>query len=363
MVRSGINEDGFKRKTYLEIFESMKTRAKELFGENINLTEKSPLGMFLMATAWEISLAWQELENSYLSNYSMYAVGDALDKVVSNFGRARHPNIHAVGKVTIYGNDMAYVPKDFLVGTENGIMFRTLEAKLLEGGSNVFPIIAIEPGIASNVPVSTITKIINPLAGVSSVNNEEEVRDGADIETDESLRARHLLNLRSRLTGDNKPQYEVWAKNVKGVGAVKVKRATPTPGYVTITITNANNDVPSQELLDEVHNYIDELRPVNAGVIVAPASAINIDISVGIKMVQGANISIIQERMNERFVEYFNKSALLFDYLSISHVGKLILEIEGIADYFSLKLNGFNKNVIFGEMDFPKLGSITLEAV
>ena len=52
---SGLSKFGFRRKTYNEILEDMEARAKELFGESVNLSERSPLGMFLQTIAWELT--------------------------------------------------------------------------------------------------------------------------------------------------------------------------------------------------------------------------------------------------------------------------------------------------------------------
>lgn len=357
----GLSKNGFKRKTYNEILGDMESKAREYFGDNVNLSERSPLGMFLKAISWEIAVCWDELENSYLSIFATDAVGVSLDRVVSNFGRKRHNSTKSVGEVIIKGQDMKFLSKGFLVGTHDGILFETVEDKYLEGGSNTFAIRALSPGSFSNVPAETITNIINPTPGIYSVINEKETRDGSDVESDEKLRERHFLNLRKRLTGDNKPQYEVWARSVEGVGAVKVSRATPTAGYVTITITNASGDVPSQELLDKVYDYIDELRPVNAGIIVAPANAVNIDIDVKVKLLPGIDINNVKDVMKVRLTKYFNEVTLTYDYLSIAQIGKIILEIDGIVDYTDLKINGVSGNILFDDMDFPKLGTVALE--
>ena len=357
----GIMPEGFKRRTYLDVLTSMESKAKELFGENINLSERSPLGMFLKTIAWEESQTWEALEDSYLNIFAMDATGNALDKVVSNFGRSRYPSIYSVGQITILGDDETFIPKGFLVGTNDDILFKVANSGHIKGGTGIFDIIATYPGISSNVPAGTITKVVNPISGIKSIVNDLETRDGADIESDETLRQRHLLNLRKKVTGDNKAQYGVWARDVEGVGAVRVRRATPTPGFTTITITNANNDVPSEALLEKVFDYIDDLRPINAGVVIAPAEAIDINIITNVKAIPGVSEETIKSQLEDMVNMYFKDMILVNDYLSIAQIGKLILEIDGVLDYSELTINGSSVNIQMDDTMFPKLGSISME--
>jgi uncharacterized phage protein gp47/JayE len=64
-------------------------------------------------------------------------------------------------------------------------------ATIPAGGTVAVPIRAIELGNTSNVLAGTITTIVNPLTGVASVTNTLATTGGADIETDEALRARY----------------------------------------------------------------------------------------------------------------------------------------------------------------------------
>lgn len=47
-----LNETGFQRQTYSELLDGMEDKAKELFGEDINTSSKTPLGIILRIFAW-----------------------------------------------------------------------------------------------------------------------------------------------------------------------------------------------------------------------------------------------------------------------------------------------------------------------
>ena len=172
MADYGVLEYGFRRKTYTEILADMETRAKSFFGEDVNLSERSPLGLWLRTAAWEKARLWEALENSYLNAFAIHANGIALDWVVSNKGKKRHSAVKAKGTVTFTGDDGAVIPVGFLIATQGGIYFETVQGSTIQEGIAEAPIVAVEAGSDGNVGINTITKIINPTAGISSVTNE-----------------------------------------------------------------------------------------------------------------------------------------------------------------------------------------------
>jgi uncharacterized phage protein gp47/JayE len=264
----GLLETGFNRKTYSEILEDMEARARSLFGEDINLSERSPLGLWLRTTAWEKALLWEALENSYLNAFVINANGIALDNIVSNKGMGRRPATKAKGTVTVLGDDGTVIPIGFRFATRNDAYFVVTEQVTMQGGSVVAPIEAEEAGEKGNVPANTITKIVNPIAGVREVTNEQATVGGSDVESDVLLRKRYLMAMREPATGDNATQYRIWAQEVPGIGNVRVKPAeVVAPGHVRVIVASTIGQAVSQELVDEVQRHLDSVKPVNAGVV------------------------------------------------------------------------------------------------
>lgn len=65
----GLTEQGYYRPAYNEILDAYERRAKELFGSGINLTARSPLGIFLRIYAWVTGKLWQVSEDIYNAGY------------------------------------------------------------------------------------------------------------------------------------------------------------------------------------------------------------------------------------------------------------------------------------------------------
>jgi len=87
----GLTKDGFKRKPYTVILEEKQERAKDLFGEDIDLSERSPLGLYIQTDAWEESILWEQMEHVYYAAFIDDAEGKQLDALVKFIGLFRRP--------------------------------------------------------------------------------------------------------------------------------------------------------------------------------------------------------------------------------------------------------------------------------
>lgn len=193
----GVLPEGFKRKTYNDIILSMEAKAKELYGEDINLSDRSPLGLFLQNIAWELQEMWQVGEDVYNSAFVDTAEYAQLDNVSKYITLQRKKALKSEGNITIYGDADTLIEKGFRVSTEaSELVFETIGKVVIgENGEIEVPIIALHTGEMCNVPANTITKIVNPMSGVSSVNNKEPTFGGTDVEKDTELRERYYRSV------------------------------------------------------------------------------------------------------------------------------------------------------------------------
>lgn len=207
----GLLTTGFNRKTYEVLVEEMKLRAKSLFGDDVNLNDNSPLGLFIQNEAYFLASgdtldpgAWELAEKVYNSAYVDTAEGISLDRVCKYIGITRRLAEGSTGQATITGVNGTIVPAGFLLATSGGVQFYTSAQATISGGTATVDIIgyglpqsdgSILNGIITNVPASTITVIVNPTAGITSVTNAAELTGGRDAETDEELRDRYYLSV------------------------------------------------------------------------------------------------------------------------------------------------------------------------
>lgn len=193
----GLSDKGFKRKTYSDIILDLEIKAKELFGDNINLSERSPLGLFLKIIAWATSILWQLAEKIYYSAYVDDAEGVQLDKVARNIGVIRRDAKPSIGKILAIGDEGTIItPNNLIIGTKDNITFIPGETIVIGPSGEVeVSIIAEKLGSSGNVPANTITEIITPIVGLQSVNNPEPTKEGRNAETDNEFRERYYSSI------------------------------------------------------------------------------------------------------------------------------------------------------------------------
>jgi uncharacterized phage protein gp47/JayE len=231
----GVLSTGFTLKTYNDIINDLETKAKEVFGSDIDLSDHSRLKKYIQVVALELDTAWQLLEDAYYSGYLDYATGQSLDNVVALIGITRKAALKATGTVTFSRSSPAsqdiLIPSGTRVETSgsNPVQFKTTQAvTLLQGTTSINASIeALNAGAASNVAANTITVIVDPVSGVESVNNSNPTSGGSDTESDEALRSRvkQSLSLGGSATLDA-IRAEVLA--VDGVTAVSIEENDTT---------------------------------------------------------------------------------------------------------------------------------------
>ncbi len=198
MSEYGLTRTGFLRKRYADIWANMQSRAKSLFGDDVNLSESSPLGLFAQLNAWELANTWQVAEDVYHSAFIDSAEGNQLDLLARNLGIDRRPAEPATGYVTFTGAQNGIkLEEGLLVATQEGTLFQVTEWGWIDNGAGTVPVEAVVPGEAGNVSAATITSIVQAqptgisAAGLLTVTNVAVTSGGLEAEQDWELRERY----------------------------------------------------------------------------------------------------------------------------------------------------------------------------
>jgi len=189
-----LTAQGFKRKSYEEFLAEMQEQARQEFGANVNLSDRSKLGKLIKLWAYARAEENEKAEAVYNAGFIDTAEGVSLDREVAKIGIRRRQERKAEGQLSITVDPGTTVPAGFMAETLGGIVFKTV-SPVTDSDNNgvvVADIEAVEAGARGNVPANTITKITTPAAGVLSVSNATPTTGGQDAETDEQLRKRAL---------------------------------------------------------------------------------------------------------------------------------------------------------------------------
>lgn len=201
---SGLTAQGFNRETYENEISDMQARAQTLYGNDVNLADNSPLGIFIKIIAFFLATddtgnnqgLWELAQNVYDSGYIDTAEGVSLDGVVKNMGLKRLQAQPATGQqMQIIGTNGTVISSGFLISRQDGTQYETIDNVTITNGSGTSRYTAVNGGTNTNTPVGTITTITNPTAGVTSVTNLDAAVGGTDAETDDVLRQRYYNSI------------------------------------------------------------------------------------------------------------------------------------------------------------------------
>lgn len=194
----GLTEKGFNRPTYTTLLNALEYKARELYGDSINLTVRSPLGLFLRIIAWVWNILWACLEDIYNSRFVDTAAGTSLYSLGRNIGMQLLPEGKASGYITVSGTAGTKVPVGFLVSTNGGLQYVVTSAVTIGSEGSVLAVIkAVKTGTEYNTDAGTVQVIVNPssVSGITSIYNKKEIAGGREKETDIAFRDRYYKSV------------------------------------------------------------------------------------------------------------------------------------------------------------------------
>lgn len=331
-----------------------KARAqKEILQEMIN-NSKAQTGLFegtfqydsLASNSIEIAKVEVELEQLYKYAFADTSWDEGLTMIAKQYGVIRKLATKATGVLTVKGTGTIY--KGSVFATENNIQFIATENTNINKQGDI-NIEAVDAGSLGNVEANKITIISLSIPGINSVENKVATTGGYDKESDAELLDRYLFKVRNPITSGNKNNYEYWAKEIEGVGNARCIPLWNGNGTVKVVILDANSNVANSDLINKVKKHLDDEIPIGANLTVVSAEAVSIKVKATIH--GGIDKSEFKNKINTYFKDIgFNKG-----YVSYAHIGKIILECNGVIDYDNLLLNDKTNNIPLTEEQLPIL--------
>lgn len=181
----GLTSTGYRRRTLEEILDAKISKAKELFGENINTEENTALGKYIRINAYDQYIVEEAAEAIYYSIFPQTATGQSLDRLGWLVGMTRNVATPSRYKVKVTGVSGATVALGFLVSTESNLNFYNTEDTVIgSDGTTEIIVECVEVGTLGNVAATDIKKIVNPSAMIETVEGISVVHFAKDGESD-----------------------------------------------------------------------------------------------------------------------------------------------------------------------------------
>ncbi|MES2587019.1 MAG: baseplate J/gp47 family protein [Pseudomonadota bacterium] len=187
---------GFQRDGLDVILAKYQAAMIAIFGPSINLDPDTQDGQMLGIFSEGISNEDQLAEAVYNSFNPSLATGSGLSRLVQLNGISRIGGAYSVAKVTFTGIANTVIPALTLVGNPSTQdQFSTVaEATIGSNGTVLVAVISTVMGAVS-APANSITKLVTPQFGVSSVANPSSATIGRSQETDTDLRIRRAKSV------------------------------------------------------------------------------------------------------------------------------------------------------------------------
>lgn len=191
-----LDKTGFKRKRFSDLLSDMESKAHEAFGETVNTTERSPLGILLRIFAWFLARIWSTAEDVYNSGYISTAEGVNLDRLGPFVGINRILEQYATGTVVVTGTPGHSEAAGFRVGTAGGVYYDAVAGFTLGAdGMAEVEVAAVVPGQQGNAASGAVTVVVNPNPDITGVTNLNPMTGGREKETDPEFRQRFEMSV------------------------------------------------------------------------------------------------------------------------------------------------------------------------
>jgi uncharacterized phage protein gp47/JayE len=190
----------------------------------------------------------------------------------------RLPAAYAQGRIAVTGADGVLIPADTRYKRADGVAFFTDSEATITAGEAIIEVSAADAGQAGNTDPGVALSLESPIIGIDARATVvgDGLSGGADVETDESLRARIIARIQQPPMGGAAHDYVTWAKEVPGVTRAWVYPLEMGDGTVTVRFVRDKdpNPIPDSNEVAAVQAYIDAARPITAHVyVLAPIAA------------------------------------------------------------------------------------------
>lgn len=286
------------------------------------------------------------------------ATEEYLDMHADIWGVTRRAATFATGNVDFTGTNGTDIPAGTKVQTQTGIQYETDALVTIATGTATAAVTAVVAGVSGNCELDTEVTLVEPISGIDSVATVAAggLTGGVEIETDEELRARLLLRLQNPPQGGALADYEQWALSISGVGRVFIVQNYQGVGTLAVfVVTNDPDDpIPAAGILDDVDEYIQEMKPVTA-IVTSDVALTELTCDFTIKVPSGT-ATVVKTAIEAQLKDLIWREGEPGGTILLSHIDQAIAEAEGEVDHEVVLPAA---NIVVGATEFPLLGTIT----
>ncbi|WP_248930142.1 baseplate J/gp47 family protein [Paenibacillus hamazuiensis] len=342
----------YENQTYQVILQRMLARIPS----DIDKREGSIIYDALAPAALELAQLYAELDTNINLSFAGTSSGEYLDRCIAWSGITRKPATKAKLKGLFY--DAGNRPFNIPIGKRFSISSVTFVA-VEQIAAGQFVMECETAGNIGNQQVGTLLPI-DYIDGLARGELTEILIPGEEKESDASLLDRYQQKVTKPVTGGNRYQYEVWARNNPGVGKAKAFPEWNGPLSVKVALLGTDMTAPSPAVIGEVAEYIESVRPIGAQVTVEAAGEVPIDVSAKLTVTAGTDLQQASAVFEKALQQYLVSLAFEDPWVRYARIANLILDTPGVLDYSNLTVNGGTGNIQIEDGNVAVMGTVVL---
>ncbi|WP_421793396.1 baseplate J/gp47 family protein [Hydrocarboniphaga effusa] len=195
------------------------------------------------------------------------ATGIDLERWASIWSVTRKQPTTSSGAAAASGASGIAIPAGTRVRSDAGAVYETTSLVTTAGGAAELSLVAIAAGAAGNQVAGAVLSWVNAPSGLAATVTVGAggLGGGADLESDDGLRARMLQRIQAPGHGGSADDYRTWALDVAPITRAWVFPLYDGPGSVRVYVANDAHDGPTLASAGDVaavQSYIDARKPV-----------------------------------------------------------------------------------------------------
>lgn len=239
----------------------------------------------------------------------------------------------SVGSVDVTGSNGVVIPAGTVLVRDDGAEYTTDAEVTVAAGVAVLAVTASLAGAAGNDIAGTALSFATPIVGLTSsaTVTAAALTGGADIESDDALRARLLARIKEPPHGGSANDYVNWALEVPGVTRAWVYPLELGAGTVTVRFVRDDDAslIPNAGEVTAVQDYIDALRPVTAQLTVVAPIAAPLDFTIALS----PGTAAVKAAVEAELADLIRREAEPGGTILISYIREAISLATGETDH------------------------------
>nr|DAY51578.1 MAG TPA: Baseplate J like protein [Caudoviricetes sp.] len=363
----------YENQTYDTILARMLSRVPN----DMDRRESSVIYQALAPAALELAQMYSGLNEVLNETFADTASRFYLLKRGKERGLYPNPATYAVVRAEID----AEIPSGFRLACNN-INYTMTSSLSSEDSHFLYELTCETPGEIGNQSYGDLIPLDRTVS-ITSARILEIIIHGEEAETTEDFRIRYFADITNQAFGGNRADYLNYMRSLPDVGGSRIYPVWNGGGSVKIVFTDSTFNVPNAGLVAAVQQQIDPienagrgsgLAPIGHTVTVEAATEETINISVDCLFMHGYTWDDVKVEISQIVQEYLSELNRAWGdsggdedndrtgiIVRVSQIERRILDVAGIADVTSTKINGGSQNHQISDNSIVKLGGVQYE--